>query len=137
MFRKYHYLNYDLHASAVTYLLTINDEPAAFIATHHFPHPIATNMKKVHRLVVLPDYQGIGIGIKLLEFVGELWIKRGMRFTITTSNPALMHGLNKRDRWRCMRFGRVGRNGQNSTFKKQVNNNTNSGKRITTSFEML
>jgi len=35
----------------------VNDEIAGFISVLHFPHPKVKNMKKVHRLVVLPDYQ--------------------------------------------------------------------------------
>jgi GNAT superfamily N-acetyltransferase len=43
---------------------------------------------RVSRLVVLPDYQGIGVGKRLLNFVAELYTSQTkMPFYILTSNP--------------------------------------------------
>ncbi len=141
-FRRYHYLDTALNNAAHQYVGLINGRPVAFIGVFHFPHPKHKNMKKVHRLVVLPDYQGIGIGGRLLDYVGEKYVKDGFKFTITTSTPALLHALKKNPKWRLMRAGRLSAGStsgkiHNSTFTRRgsVKRNTSSVNRITTSWE--
>lgn len=97
MFRKYHYLNTDLNPSARCYLLTANDNIAGFMAILPFPHPVRP-YKKVHRLVILPDYQGLGLGIVFLNHIAALY---KYPFSITTSQPALIHALAKNNKWLC------------------------------------
>ena len=46
---------------------------------------------RVSRLVVLPDYQGIGLGKKLLNFMADYYTRKtGLPFKIITSNPQLL-----------------------------------------------
>ena len=46
---------------------------------------------RVTRLVVLPDYQGIGIGKRLLNFIAELYTSQTkIPFYILTSNPQII-----------------------------------------------
>jgi len=97
----------------------------------HFPHPKVKNMKKVHRLVILPDYQGAGIGIKLLESVGEYFMNDKQRYTIVTSAPSLIYALKKSNRWRCTFYGRRSLNNNKTSEIKVTSNN-----RITAAFEM-
>jgi GNAT superfamily N-acetyltransferase len=106
MFAKYHYLSHYHNNAARVFIATINDEVCGFCSVLHLPHPKARNIKKVHRLVVLPDYQGIGIGIRLLNEVGRIIISEGYRFTIRTSSPSLVFGLKKDKSWRCLHYGR-------------------------------
>jgi GNAT superfamily N-acetyltransferase len=51
--------------------------------------------KKVHRLVILPDYQGAGIGLRLLNEVGKIYKHEQQRFSIMTSAPSLINALKK------------------------------------------
>ena len=73
----------------------------------HFP---STNkkLKKCSRLVILPDYQGIGLGKKLLNEVAEIYIKDGFDFAITTSAMNLVGGLCRSDKWILTRQGICG-----------------------------
>lgn len=76
----------------------------AFIAIMkcHF----GTTYHRVSRLVVLPDYQGIGIGKQLLNFMAKYFaLTTKLPFTIVTSNPQLVRG-NLRD-WKITRLGRT------------------------------
>ena len=50
-----------------------------------FPHPKVHNMRRCSRLVILPDYQGIGLGVKFLTVVAELYKKEGYDFRIVTT----------------------------------------------------
>lgn len=72
----------------------------------HFPHPKNPKIKRVSRLVVLPDYQGIGVGVKLLNKVGDYYKGLGFDFRIVTSTPALLHSLNKNG-WILQNIGRT------------------------------
>lgn len=70
----------------------------------HFPHPKNKKIKKVTRLVVLPDYQGIGLGVAFLNEVAEIY--KDYDFRIMTSAKNLIHALNKHKNWRLENFGR-------------------------------
>ena len=71
MFAKYHYLNHSHNNAAKVYIATINDSIAGFLSVLHFPHPKAKNIKKIHRLVILPDFQGAGFGLLFLNYISK------------------------------------------------------------------
>lgn len=106
----------DIHRGAKCFLATINNQPAGFCAVLHFPHGWVKNFKRVSRLVVLPDYQGIGLGNRLMSFVGDFFIKNGFRFIITTSTPALMSYFSMSKEWVIKRVGRSNRHKGLSSF---------------------
>jgi GNAT superfamily N-acetyltransferase len=59
---------------------------------------------RVSRLVVLPDYQGIGVGKRLLNFIAELYtFQTKIPFYILTSNPQIIRG--DITSWRITRCG--------------------------------
>ena len=130
MFAKHHYLSHSHNNAANVFVATVNDEVAGFISVLHFPHPKVKNMKKVHRLVILPDYQGAGIGLRLLNEIGKIYKHKQQRFNIMTSAPSLIFALKKSKQWDCVRYGRV------SEVKKGVLEGTTSKNRITASFEL-
>lgn len=107
MFRKYHYLNHDLNNTAQCYGLFDGENIIGFCAVLHFPHPHNAKLKHCHRLVILPDYQGIGLGIKFLSEVAKLYAEQGFDFSITTSARNLMQGLNRRKEWICQHYGKL------------------------------
>jgi GNAT superfamily N-acetyltransferase len=110
----------------------INDQVAGFLSVLHFPHPKAKNIKKVHRLVILPDYQGAGFGIKFLNEIGNIYKKEKQRYTIVTSAPSLIFALKKSSIWICKQFGR------NTPYTGDLKNRIidASKQRLTTSFEL-
>ena len=59
---------------------------------------------RVSRLVVLPDYQGIGIGRAMLAAVAEQY----PRLRITTSHPAMLRALAADPDWRLAALRRAG-----------------------------
>ena len=96
MFAKHHYLSHTHNNAANVFISMINGEIAGFLSVLHFPHPKVKNMKKVHRLVILPDYQGAGFGIKFLNEIGNIYKKEKQRFNIMTSAPSLIFSLKKK-----------------------------------------
>ena len=137
MFAKHHYLSHTHNNSAYVYLALINNEIAGFLSVLHLPHPTAKNIKKVHRLVILPDYQGAGFGIKFLEEIGKIYKKQKFRYTIVTSAPSLMYALKSSYKWLCSHYGRLlgGKTGLIHS-KSNKDKNQTSRHRITASFEM-
>jgi len=136
MFAKHHYLSHSHNNAAHVYLATINDEIAGFLSVLHLPHPKVKNIKKVHRLVILPDYQGAGFGIKFLEEIGNIYKKEKYRYSIVTSAPSLIYALKKSNKWMCKNFGRLKGGGSGLLHGKNSKSTSNSKNRITASFEM-
>lgn len=72
----------------------------------HQPHPINTKLKRVSRLVILPDYQGIGLGTKFLNKIAEYYKKQNYDFCIVTSAKNLINALKKNNKWCMYRYNK-------------------------------
>lgn len=129
LFKGHHYLDADISEAAQCYVALWNDKPVAFTSFIHFPHPAFKNGKREHRTVVLPDYQGIGIGNAISELVAQLVIDSGFRYFSTTSHPAMIAHRAKSKKWKCSRFGHVAKAGATSVMKN------NSNRRVSAGFE--
>jgi len=97
MFAKHHYLSHSHNNAANVFVATVNDDIAGFISIIAQPSRMK-RQKRVHRLVILPDYQGIGIGIKLLNEIGKVYKRDKWRYTINTTAPSLIHALKRSDK---------------------------------------
>jgi hypothetical protein len=131
IFKGHHYLDANISDAAQCYVATWNDKPVAFSSFIHFPHASFRNGKREHRTVVLPDFQGVGIGNCLSEFVANMVVKSGFRYFSTTSHPGMIHHRAKSKKWRCLRFGHAAKAGPQSVIK------INSSKRISAGFEYI
>lgn len=56
-------------------------------------------MKRTHRTVCLPDYQGIGLGNAVQTFLASMYKGLGYRAVIGTSHPAFIAGLKRSSDW--------------------------------------
>lgn len=136
IFRKYHYLNGSLNPISRAFVAFANGELCAFVAVLPFPHPIKKDTYRIHRIVVLPDYQGIGIARGLLDYLGEYYDNAGKALIIQTSNIGMAMMLASNPRWRVGRVGRVGRGSAGGAVHNYNNKaNTISNARITISAE--
>lgn len=101
MFREHHYLSHDLNPTARCYVLMWGKKPVAFHATlAMFGQPGA---RRGTRSVVLPDYQGAGIGVRMMNFMGELHVSQGIKYFFTTSHPAFIRSCAKNPLWEMIR----------------------------------
>jgi ABC-type lipoprotein export system ATPase subunit/GNAT superfamily N-acetyltransferase len=135
MFRKHHYLNHSHNNAARVFVATINGQICAFTSILPFPHPKKKNFWKDHRTVVLPEFQGLNIGMKLTEFCCELLRKEGKGYITTTSNPARINQLRKSKEFICTRIGRAS-SGSGKIQNRNVKGST-SCNRVTASFEYI
>jgi ABC-type transporter Mla maintaining outer membrane lipid asymmetry ATPase subunit MlaF len=135
IFKGHHYLSAELNKASRVYVATIEGQPAAMVAVLPFPHPHLKNVWKGHRTVVLPDFQGIGLGNRLSEHVGDILLAEGKRYTSVTSHPAMIHYRAKSLKWKMTREpSRLASPGK----KAKVQNNQNTSiNRLTASFEYL
>jgi len=92
-----------LHNASESWIGTINDELVCFAGVIQFP--MRKGWKRVHRLVVLPDYQGIGIGTFFISTVAKFYTNNGYDIYITTSTPSISHSLIKSNEWALIRYG--------------------------------
>jgi GNAT superfamily N-acetyltransferase len=58
------------------------------------------NAWRGHRTVVLPEFQGLGIGARMTEAMGELHLIEGKRYFTKTAHPRLGEFRNNSDKWR-------------------------------------
>jgi ABC-type ATPase involved in cell division/GNAT superfamily N-acetyltransferase len=100
MFARHHYLNGALSSAAQCFAGWIGGYPVAFNAYLHFPHPHTKTIKMGHRLVVLPDYQGLGIGGRFDDWLGQYLSERGYRYRKVIAHPALIRYFAASPRWR-------------------------------------
>ena len=133
LFMDYHYLSHAHNNSARKYIAEINGEPVAWCSLLHFPHPKLKNMKRIHRIVVKPDYQGIGVGGKVMSEISKKYKEKGFRVSLVTSSQSFVHSLANSKQWIMTR--KPGRASVHRGLQKMKN--TGSANRITTSFEYV
>lgn len=95
----------DLASACHCFGLYDNDNIIGFCAVLHQPHGKVLNLKRCSRIVILPDYQGIGLGTKFLNVVAEYYKKLGYQFTIVTSAKNMIGALRKNTKWCMIRYG--------------------------------
>jgi GNAT superfamily N-acetyltransferase len=134
LFARHHYLSAALNPFAQCYLALWNNVPVAFCATlaaigakkvaaashckvaaascrapeKSGKMPLLRCRRRITRLVTLPGYQGIGIGMALAESVAELNRAAGYRLNITASHPAVIAHCRRSPKWRAVNIKRTG-----------------------------
>lgn len=71
-FDKHHYLSRDLNKSAKCLIFYIENEVCAFVALLNSPRKGKPNGFSISRIVILPDYQGMGLFKIILNFLGGI-----------------------------------------------------------------
>lgn len=132
-FMDFHYLSHEHNKAAHKYICEIGNEQVAWCSVLHFPHPHVKNMKKIHRIVVKPDYQGIGLGTKFMSEIAKKYKNQKYRMTLVTSSPAFIHGLQYAKNWvmtrKPSRIQKTGNHDYNEMAK------SGSSQRLTATFE--
>lgn len=101
IFKKHHYLTENVNKSCKFFLFEWNNKPIGIVALLNAPRKGMSNGYSISRVVVLPDYQGLGFGVEICEFVASICVNEGGRPFIKTINPALGEYFNRsEDKWR-------------------------------------
>jgi len=71
-----------------------------FSAVISFPSGSVKNGYREHRIVILPDFQGLGIGVRLSDAMGEIYTSEGKRYFSKTAHPRLGEYREASPKWR-------------------------------------
>lgn len=136
LFRGHHYLSGELNRSAHCFIAEVAGRPAAFAAAMYFPH-FNGGWWREHRTVCLPDFQGVGIGNALSEFVASLFTGTGAEYRSTTSHPSMIRHRVRSPKWLMIRAPSMqrGNSGDESWQKSSRGNGT--GLRMTAGFSYI
>jgi ABC-type lipoprotein export system ATPase subunit/GNAT superfamily N-acetyltransferase len=100
-FKKHHYLTSEMSKSVHCYTAYWNGQRVAFLSTiHGTGYPITTYWRE-SRLVVLPEFQGLGIGKTLANAIAEEYVKRGHKYFSRTAHPAMGEYRNNSILWKA------------------------------------
>lgn len=102
LFEKHHYLNLPKMIAATCYVGFINKQPVAHIAFSPRPGLVEA---RCARFVVMPEWQGIGIGTRFLNAVCAEWRRGNNRYEkpmptlINTAHPGITRALRRDPLW--------------------------------------
>ena len=135
LFAQHHYLSHDLNRVARCYVGLVEGQPAAFVGVLPQPHAKRPGWRE-SRLVVMPDFQGCGVGMAMSNLLAAAYRagKRRPYFSVT-SHPGLIHARARSAEWKMGRKPTIGRPafGRNSAVKGSWKQDF----RATTSFEYV
>ena len=89
IFKDHHYLSDEINKAAHCWLITWDDVLIGFAASLAFPIRYYKNAWRGHRTVVLPDYQGLGIGVRISDTIAQMHIDRGKKYFSKTAHPRM------------------------------------------------
>lgn len=105
-FKEYHYLSSDINKAASVWVLKHEGVNIGFQAVLSFPSGSMINAARSHRLVILPEFQGRGYGVKLSNHVAEIYYQKHVKFYEKTAHIALIKGRERDPRWLKVRSGK-------------------------------
>src|ERR1035437_2623471 len=93
MFATHHYYSQEIALSSRTFLATAeidkHEEVVGFVASLTMPSGTLQNAWRASRTVILPDFQGIGIGPRISDMVADLHLSEGKRYYSKTTSDRL------------------------------------------------
>lgn len=109
IFKKHHYLSGDLNNASRCFLGTWNNEPIVFGAAITMPSGSLKNAWRGHRTVVMPDYQGLGIGVRFSDAIAQMFVENGYRYFSRTAHPRMGSYRMLSSKWKPTSKNRVRR----------------------------
>lgn len=134
LFSPYHYLSTDLNHASQCYCAFWENQPVAFTAVLSFPHAKRPGWRE-HRTVCIPDFQGIGIGNQLSDFIASCYKAKGKPYFSTTSNPAMIRYRLKSQSWTVKRLPSL--KSKTATTTRSNYQKTTAINRLTSGFEFI
>ena len=120
-FRRHHYLSSSLPNNGKIFVATIDDQPAGFCCVVPFPHPTLKNAWRIARSVVLPDFQGIGVGRAFTDEIAGGFKAWGKTVISTTGHPQMIRARLGSKAWAMTAAPRrTPKQGKSSTMKTKA-----------------
>lgn len=118
-FAQHHYLSHRINPASKCYVATWDSKLVGFSSVLPFPSAIK-NAWREHRTVILPKFQGMGIGVRLSDAIGELQLARGKRFFSRTAHPRMGQYREASDKWRATSKNKVFRTDNRGTIRESM-----------------
>lgn len=101
-FYKHHYMSETLNKCCKCLLFTLNNTPCAFVALINQPSKGYPNKMAISRIVILPEFQGLGLSSRILNFCGGIVTACGESFSlcIKTVHQKMGEGLERNKEWK-------------------------------------
>ncbi len=131
-FRRHHYLDHGLHRAATCFIAEVEGRPAAFTGSLHKPHKDGGYWSE-HRTVCHPDFQGIGIGNAMSEFVASVMRCKGKGYRSVTTHPAMIRHRLRSPLWICTKRPNLAP----SSSSTHAINNRRAAYRMSASFQYI
>jgi ABC-type ATPase involved in cell division/GNAT superfamily N-acetyltransferase len=109
VFRQHHYLTDTLLKNARCWVALWDDTLIGFASSIAMPNGAVKNAWREHRTVILPDYQGLGLGVRLSDRIGAIHKGEGKRYFSRTAHPRMGEYRNRSSLWRPTSKNRVRR----------------------------
>lgn len=105
-FAHHHYLTSDMNKVCKSLLFCWNDIPVAFVGLLSTPRKGLPHDMSISRIVILPDYQGLGLSSIILNFCGGIVKSLGedYRLLIKTIHTKMGQHLTKCKEWEPTAF---------------------------------
>ena len=100
-FSKNHYLDTTMSRSVHCYVLLLGNKPIGFHAAIHSTNRDIHSYWRGHRTVILPEFQGMGIGTRFSDAIAEMYVSKGMRYFSKTAHPSFGEHREKSPLWRA------------------------------------
>lgn len=101
VFAQHHYLTGKINRSCNAWACRIDGALVAFTSVIAFPNANFSGAWREHRTVVLPEFQGLGVGRAAVEAVAQAILDTGGRFFSKTTHPAFGIYRNASPKWRA------------------------------------
>ena len=100
MFSDHHYLDAKVNKAARFYVGVWNGDVVAFGAAITMPSGTIKNAWRGHRTVVLPDFQGMGIGVRFSDMIAQIHLNEGHRYFSRTAHPRMINYRDNSPLWK-------------------------------------
>jgi ABC-type lipoprotein export system ATPase subunit/GNAT superfamily N-acetyltransferase len=100
LFAQHHYLTGEINKASRCYVAVWNNQIVGFQAIIRYPSGTVKNAWRGHRTVILPDFQGLGLGARMSDAIGQVVIDDGGRYFCRTANPRLGEYRQSSPKWK-------------------------------------
>ena len=112
-----------------------DDQIVGFLASMTMPNGAIKNAWRGHRVVILPDYQGLGIGMRFIDACAQIHLDQGLKFYSRAAHPRMIWYAENSPLWKPTSKHKKLRT--DVTHDNLFNNHYVDNKRICGSFEYI
>jgi GNAT superfamily N-acetyltransferase len=117
MFKNHHYLSNTLNKASRCFVGVWDNQIIAFTACITYPSGTVKNSWRESRTVIIPDYQGMGIGTRFSDAIAQIFVDEGKRYFSRTAHPRMGEYRNHSPLWKPT--------SKNGVIRKDIKETTN------------